>query len=91
MQLVTLSTRPDVVPPEIIQKEKEIAAAQPELADKPEALREKITQGKLNKWLNENCLVKQPWIRDDKTTIEKLKPNARVRRFARWQVGASVA
>lgn len=82
---------PGAVPGEILQKEKEIAAAQPELADKPEAIREKITQGKINKWFTENCLVKQPWIRDDKTSIEKLKPNAKVNRFLRWQVGTSLS
>ena len=51
------------------------------------AIIDKIVDGKINKFYSEVCLVNQPWIRDDKTSFAKLKPNARVKRFVRWEVG----
>ena len=76
------------VPAEVIAKEKEIAAAaDPKLANKPAEMLEKILGGKINRFYGENCLVEQPWVKDDKTTMAKLKPNAKVKRFVRWAVG----
>lgn len=76
---------PDCISAETVAKEKEIAAAQ--LAGKPANIIEKILEGKIAKWYSEVCLVNQPWIRDDKTSIAKLKPNLKVKRFLRWEVG----
>jgi len=73
------------VPPDVIEKEKEIAAAQ--VAGKPEHIIGKIVMGKVNKWYTETCLTRQPWIRDDKTCLAKLAPQLRVKRFCRWQIG----
>jgi elongation factor Ts len=75
----------DSIPAEAIAKEKEIAAAQ--MANKPADIIEKIVGGKINKWYSEVCLVNQPWIKDDKTSIAKLKPNAKIKRFIRWEIG----
>lgn len=76
---------PDEIPAETIAKEKEIAAAQ--VQGKPENIIEKIVVGKINKWYTEVCLMKMPWIRDDKTCLEKVAPGLKVKRFIRWQVG----
>ena len=73
------------IPAETIAHEKEIAAAQ--LAGKPANMIEKIVVGKINKWFTEVCLVAQPWIKDDKTSLSKLKPNLTVKRFLRWEIG----
>lgn len=73
------------IPAEAVKHEKEIAAAQ--LAGKPANIIEKILEGKIAKWYSDVCLVNQPWIRDDKTSIAKLKPNAKIKRFVRWEVG----
>ena len=76
------------VPADVIAKEKEIAAAaDPKLQGKPAEMLEKILGGKMNRFFGENCLVEQPWVKDDKTTMAKLKPNAKVKRFVRWAVG----
>ena len=76
------------VPAEVIEKEKEIAAAaDPKLKDKPAAMLDKILSGKIRKFFSEVCLVDQPWVRDDKTTLAKLRPNCKVTRFVRWEVG----
>ncbi len=76
---------PADVPQSVLDKEREIAAAQ--MAGKPAAMIDKIVMGKLNKWYTEVCLSKQAWINDDKTTLEKLAPKVKVVRFVRWQVG----
>lgn len=80
---------PDNVPAEELAKEKEIAAAQ--VAGKPENIIEKIVSGKLNKWYSEVCLVKQPWLRDDKTCLAKLYPKMKIKRFVRWEIGEELS
>ena len=76
------------VPEEVIAKEKEIAAVQ--LAGKPANMIENILKGKINKWFTEVCFVNQPWIKDDKTSLVKLKPNMVVKQMARWEVGEEI-
>ncbi len=79
---------PSDIPAEVIAKEKEIAAAaDPKLAGKPAAMLDKILAGKINKFYTEVCLMNQPWVRDDKTCLAKLRPNLKVKRFVRWEVG----
>jgi len=76
---------PKCVPAETIEKEKEIAKAQ--LVGKPENIIDKIVEGKIAKYYTEVCLMNQPWIMDDKTSLSKLVPNLKVNRFLRWEVG----
>jgi elongation factor Ts len=76
------------VPEAFIAKEKEIAAVQ--LAGKPANMIENILKGKINKWFTEVCFVNQPWIKDDKTSLVKLKPNMVVKQMARWEVGEEI-
>ncbi|MCQ2403935.1 MAG: translation elongation factor Ts [Lentisphaeria bacterium] len=78
------------VPAEFIAKEREIAAADPRLAGKPEAALEKILQGKLAKRYSEICLMDMPWIDDEHTTLAKIAPGVTVKRFVRWLVGEEV-
>lgn len=63
--------RPEDVPEEIINKEKEIFIEQLKAENKPEEIIDKIVQGKLQKYFSEVCLVKQPFIKDDKITVEQ--------------------
>lgn len=78
---------PADVPAEFIAKEKEIAAAQPELQGKPAAMLEGILKGKLNKIFKEICLMNQPWIDDEKSTLAAVAPQIKVKRFVRFLVG----
>ena len=48
---------------------------------------DKILSGKINKFYTAVCLMNQPWVKDDKTCLAKLKPNLKVKRFVRWEVG----
>ncbi len=82
---------PADVPADILNKEKEIAlAADPKLAGKPAEMIAKILDGKMNKYYTEVCLMNQAWINDDKSSLSKLKPNLKVKRFARWTVGEDI-
>jgi elongation factor Ts len=82
------------VPEDILQKEKEIAAAQ--MAGKPPAAIEKIVQGKLEKFYSEICLLDQPFVMDpDKKVNELITENITrtgenivISRFVRFQIGA---
>lgn len=77
--------RRNCIPADIIEKEKDIARAQ--LTGKPANIIEKIVDGKIGKYYTEVCLMDQPWIMDDKTSLAKLQPNLKVLRFLRWEVG----
>ncbi|GAW94322.1 translation elongation factor Ts [Calderihabitans maritimus] len=85
----------DQVPPEVVEKEKEILRAQALNEGKPEKIVEKIVEGRLEKFFKEVCLMEQPFIKDmDKTVqelvvekIAKIGENISVRRFARFELG----
>ncbi len=80
-------------------KDAELRVFEGQAADKPENIRAKIAEGKLNKWLGEVVLLRQPHVNPDRyegKTIEQLRAelsaktgeNVVIRRFTRFQVGA---
>src|SRR3984957_11693085 len=87
--------RREEVTPEMLAKEKEIYKAQALATGKPEAVVEKITTGKMEKFYEENCLYEQHYIKDESVTIgemiaqaiAKLGENIAIRRFVRFKVG----
>jgi len=86
---------PDDVPAEALEREREILRDQALREGKPERIVEKMVEGRLNKFYEEQCLLKQPYIRDEDRKIEdllteligKVGENIVVRRFARFAVG----
>ena len=68
--------KPEDLPESVIQKEKEIYREQLKNEGKPEDIMEKILQGKVEKFYTEVCLIKQPYIKDDKISIEGLVKQA---------------
>jgi elongation factor Ts len=82
-----------------IAKEKEIARARALAEGKPEKVVDKIVEGRMNKFYEEVCLLEQPFIRENTTTIAdlikakiaKLGENITVSRFVRFKVGDSAA
>ena len=82
------------IPADVIAKEKEIAMAQ--LADdkKPEAIKEKIVAGKLDKIISGMALLEQPFVKDDKMTVGDLLTHKiatigekiEIKRFTRYQI-----
>ncbi len=87
--------KPEDVPKEVIEKEKEIYKKQAQELGKPEKIIEKIAQGRLEKYFTQVCLLEQPYIKDPKLkvknliteTITKLGENIKVGRFTRFKVG----
>ena len=63
------------VAPEVLEKEKEIQLAvmanDPKMANKPEKVREGIVMGKLNKYYEENCLLQQAFVKENKVSVEQ--------------------
>lgn len=87
----------DQIPAEELAHEAEIAKKRAMEEGKPAAVAEKIVEGRLNKYKDEVCLLRQAYIRDDSATIEKLLhqnvasigENIVIRRFHRWELGGS--
>lgn len=87
-----LYLRPEDIPSDVIEKEKEIYREQIAGEKKPDDIKEKIIVGKLAKYYQEVCLLKQLYIKDDSITIEqllgqmvsKVGENIQVRRFSRF-------
>jgi elongation factor Ts len=85
------------IPAAELEQEKEIIRGQLKDTNKPPQIIEKIVEGKLKKYYQEVCLLDQPYIRDDKQTIQQLiastiakfGENIKVRRFARFELGKS--
>jgi len=91
--------RPEDIPAEEIEHEKEIARNRAREEGKPEAMMERIVEGRIEKFKDEVCLLRQAYIRDESITIEKLLmqnvasigENVVIRRFVRWELGEQTA
>jgi elongation factor Ts len=97
MQIAAMNPKyisPEDVPTEVLEREKEILREQVIRTGKSGPVVEKIVEGKLKKFFEENCLLEQPYIRDPNLTVKeliaqavaKLGENIRVRRFVRFQL-----
>jgi elongation factor Ts len=83
------------IPAEVLEHERQIAAAKAREDGKPENILPKIIEGSIKKFMDEAVLLRQPYIRDEKITIQELLnqniaslgENIIIRRFVRWQLG----
>ena len=83
----------ETVPQDIIDKERK--AYSEEFKDKPDNVRDKIIDGKMESFYKEVCLINQPFVKDNDQTIEdllkkaiaKLGENIKINRFARFAIG----
>jgi elongation factor Ts len=98
MQIAAASPRyvsADQIPPQELEAEKEIIRAQLVDTKKPPQIIEKIVEGKLKKYYEDVCLLDQPYIKDDKMSIQQLiamfiakfGENIKVKKFARFELG----
>ena len=86
------------IPASLAAKEKEIEMGRDDLGNKPENIKEKIVQGRIDKRLKELALVEQPFIKDQNITIEELVKrsiaelgeNIQIRRFIRFNLGEGI-
>jgi elongation factor Ts len=87
--------RVEDIPSEVLEEEREKARNLALAEGKPEKVIDRIIEGKLEKFYNENCLLRQSYVRDEEITLDDLKnqnigtigENIVIRRFARWEVG----
>jgi elongation factor Ts len=87
--------RVEDIPSEVLEEEREKARNLALAEGKPEKIIDRIIEGKLDKFYNENCLLRQTYVRDEELTVEDLKnqniaaigENIVIRRFDRWEVG----
>lgn len=81
----------DKVPAEVIEAEKEIYRKQGLEEGKPEAMLDKIAEGRINKYFKENTLVEQAFIKDDKKSVQQVakEAGATIVGFVRFEVGQS--
>jgi elongation factor Ts len=90
-----LAVSGDAVPAEVLEREKGIFRAQAAESGKPEAVQEKMVDGKLRKFFEERVLLEQPFVKDDsqkvgdlvKAVSGKLGERVVVRRFVRYELG----
>ena len=83
------------VPAEVIEKEKKIMLVQmqgdPKNANKPQEILEKIVAGKLGKFYQDNCLLDQPFVKDDSQKVSQvIGSKFAVARFARFEMGEGI-
>ncbi len=88
----------DEIPEDVLEQEREIARKRAEEDGKPENVIDKIVEGTIEKFKNENCLLRQAYIRDEKLTVQDLLSqnvgvigeNMLIRRFSRWELGEHI-
>ncbi|ALA24210.1 elongation factor Ts [Piscirickettsia salmonis] len=83
---------PEDMPAEIVEKEKEIIKAQPDMAGKPDNIIEKMMGGRINKFLAENALVGQPFVIDPNVKVGQYlqERGTKVLGFIRFEVGEGI-
>lgn len=84
--------RGEDMPADILEKEKEIIKAQPDMEGKPAEIVEKMMVGRINKFLKENSLVEQPFVKNPDVTVGGLakEASADVVAFIRYEVGEGI-
>ncbi len=91
--------KPEDIPAAELEREAGAARVRAKEEGKPDSVVDKIVDGYLEKFKDENCLLRQAYVRDDSITVEKLimqnvaaiGENVIVRRFQRWELGERVA
>lgn len=91
--------KPEDVPANVIEKEKLILREQALNEGKPEKIVDKMVEGRIKKFYDENCLLNQSFIKDTDKTIQdllneliaKIGENLVIRRFTRYEVGEGLA
>lgn len=86
---------PEDVPASVLEHEKDILRAQAKEEGKPEQIIERMVEGRIKSYYEENCLLKQKFVKDPSKTIEQLIVDATaqigekiaVRRFVRYEMG----
>ena len=84
--------KPEDMPQDELDREKEIIMAQPDMEGKPDQIKEKMAGGRLKKFLSENSLVEQPFVKNPDQTVGQLvkAAGAELVSFVRVEVGEGI-
>jgi elongation factor Ts len=85
----------DSIPPEVLEKQKDLFEDEALKEGKPKKIVSKIVEGKMKNYFAESCLLCQPWVKDETKTvqdllneiIQKLGENIKISRFVRYRLG----
>ena len=93
-----LGLNKDDIPEDAVAKERKLLTEQAEeqMAGKPDDVVQKAIDGRMAKFYSERCLMEQPWVKDDKQSVEevrkalvgKIGENIQITRFARFELGS---
>lgn len=76
------------IPQEVIDEETRIEMGKEDLAKKPEQIRAKIVEGRVNKLMAQKCLLEQPFVKNPDLTVEQmLNGKLTINKFVRWTLG----
>jgi len=87
--------RPEDIPVDVLEAQRAGFKVEAEASGKPANVLDRIVEGKLDKYLDDVCLLRQPFVKDDKvkvgdlvtSAIAKIGQNVVVRRFVRYELG----
>jgi len=82
-----MGIRPEDIPADVVEKEKQFATQQAIESGKPAEIAEKMVAGKMQKFLAARSLLEQPFVRDDKKKVKDILGAASVTTFARFAIG----
>ena len=78
----------DQIPASVIEEERRIEMGKEDLAKKPENIREKIVEGRVNKLMAERCLLEQPFVKNpDQTIAQLIEGKCEIVKFERYVLG----
>lgn len=84
--------KPEDMPADVLEKEKDVIRAQPDMEGKPAEIVEKMIGGRIKKFLKENSLVEQPFVKNPEVTVGKLVKDAGadITAVVRFEVGEGI-
>ncbi|EKE01617.1 MAG: hypothetical protein ACD_21C00090G0023 [uncultured bacterium] len=87
-----IAVLPEELPQDLLNKEKEICLAQVQTSGKPPEILEKMVTGRMQKFINESTLIKQPFVKNPDIAVSELlqQANAKVLSFVRFEVGEGI-
>ena len=80
----------DSVDPKVLANEKEIYKSELDKLDKKDDIKRNILEGKIKKFLDNNTLLNQPFIKDDTVSLKKIIKNNKIINFIRYQLGEGI-
>ena len=78
------------IDPSILSNEKEVYKAELDKINKKEDIKRNILEGKVKKFISDNTLINQPYIKDNATTLKKILKDNKIKSYIRYQLGEGI-